>query len=84
MAVVRIVKGSWEPSKLFCVTCCVLIWGFSAGVSSPLLTIYDYYKVFVVPIPDPEDENPYLNYYVGHLCASDKVSTEYYYGSHAT
>lgn len=73
MAVIRIVKGSWEPGKLFCVTCLVLIWGFSAGVSSPLLTIYDYFKVYVVPLPDPDDEDAKLTYYTGYLCGSDKV-----------
>lgn len=74
MAVVRIVKGSWEPTKLFCVTCCVLIWGFSAAVSSPLLTLYDHFRVYIVPLPDPEEEDPELTYYVAYLCGSDKVS----------
>lgn len=74
MAVVRIVKGTWEPSKLCCITCCVIIWGFSAAVSSPLLTIYDYFVLYIVPLPDPEDDNPVLTYYVGHICGSDKVN----------
>lgn len=73
MAVVRIVKGSWEPSKLFCVTCCVIIWGFSAAVSSPLLSIYDYFRVYVVPLPDPNEVDPVLTYYKAYLCASNKV-----------
>lgn len=73
MACVRIVKGSWEPSKVFCVTCCVLIWGFSAGVSSPMLTLYDHVRIYVVPLPDPNDDNPKLTYYSGYLCGSDKV-----------
>lgn len=74
MAVVRIVKGSWEPGKVFCLTCCILIWGFAAGISSPMLTIYDYYRVYVVPLPDPNEDNPVLTYYVGYLCGSDKVN----------
>lgn len=73
MAVVRIVKGSWEPSKLFCVTCCAIIWGFSAAVSSPLLSIYDYFRVYVVPLPDPKEVDPVLTYYKAYLCASNKV-----------
>jgi hypothetical protein len=73
MTVVRIVKGSWEPGKLFCLTCCVLIWGFSAAVSSPLLTVYDYIRVYVVPLPDPEEKDPELTYYMAYLCGSDKV-----------
>jgi 7 transmembrane receptor (rhodopsin family) len=74
MAIVRIVKGTWEPTKVFCVSCCVLIWGFSAGVSSPLLSIYDFYKVYVVPVPNPLEESPKLTYYVAYICASDKVN----------
>ena len=74
MAVIRIIKGSWEPTKLFCVTCCVLIWGFAAAVSSPLLTIYDYYHIYVVPLPDPNEVDPELTYYTSHLCGSDKVN----------
>lgn len=79
MAVVRIVKGSWEPSKIFCVTCCVLIWGFSAAVSSPLLTLYDYFTVYIVPLPDPEEENPVLTYYVRYLCGSQKAENGYFF-----
>jgi hypothetical protein len=72
MAVVRIVKGSWEPSKLFCIACCTIIWGFSAAVSSPLLAIYEHYKIYIVPIP--EDGKDELTYFVGYLCGSDKVN----------
>jgi hypothetical protein len=75
MAVIRIVKGSWEPTKLFCVTCCILIWGFSAAVSSPLLTIYDYYRIYIVPLPDPDEVDPELTYYTSYLCGSDKVNS---------
>lgn len=74
MAVIRICKGSWEPSKLCTLSSCVLIWGFSAAVSSPLLTIYDHSKVYVVPLPDPEEEDPELTYYVANLCGSNKVN----------
>lgn len=79
MAIIRIVKGSWEPGNLFCLTCCILIWGFSAAVSSPLLTIYDYIKIYIVPLPDPEEENPKLTYYIGFLCGSDKAENGYYF-----
>ena len=79
MAVVRIVKGTWEPGKLFCISCCVLIWGFSAAVSSPLLTLYDYFKIYIVPLPNPEEENPELTYYVGYLCGSDKGENGYFF-----
>ncbi|CRL05729.1 CLUMA_CG018758, isoform A [Clunio marinus] len=79
MAVVRVIKGSWEPSKLFTITCCIIIWGFSAGVSSPLLSIYDYLKIYIVPLPEPDDENPQLTYYVQYLCGSDKAENGYFF-----
>lgn len=79
MAVVRIVKGSWEPSKILCVTCCVLIWGFSAAVSSPLLTMYEYFTAYIVPLPDPDEENPVLTYYVRYLCGSQKAENGYFF-----
>jgi len=74
MAVVRIIKGQWEPGRLFCITCGVLIWGFSAAMASPMFQIYDYFKVYIVPLPDPNEDDPVLTYYVEYLCSSDKVS----------
>lgn len=71
MAVVRIAKSQWEPGKLFCFTCCVLIWGMAAGISSPMIAIYQFYKLYVVPLPKDEDEE--LTYYIGNICASSKV-----------
>ena len=79
MAVLRIVKGTWEPGKLFCTSCCVLIWGFSAAVSSPLLTLYDFFEIYIVPLPNPEEENLELTYYVGNLCGSDKGENGYFF-----
>lgn len=71
MAIVRILKGSWEPSKLFCLACCTIIWGFSAAISSPLISIYEFHRVYV--IPEPEKQEDELTYYIGYLCGSDKV-----------
>jgi hypothetical protein len=76
MAVVRIAKTQWEPGKLFCFTCCVLVWGMAAGISSPMLTIYQHLRIYVVPLP--ENEGDKLTYYAAHVCASNKVSI---YGS---
>lgn len=73
MAVVRIIKGNWDPGLCFCVTCVILIWGMCAGVSSPMLTIYDHYKIYIVPVPDSMEIDPVLTYYEGYLCGSDKV-----------
>lgn len=73
MAVVRMIKGNWDPGLCFCLTCVILIWGMCAGVSSPMLTIYDHYKIFIVPVPDEIEIDPVLTYYEGYLCGSDKV-----------
>lgn len=73
MALLRIVKVSWEPSKQLSVTCCVMVWGFAIAVSSSQLDVYDFYTVYVVPLPDPHEEDPILTFYVAHLCGSDKV-----------
>lgn len=77
MAVVRIIKGNWDPKLCFCLTCVILIWGMSAGVSSPMLTIYDHYKIYIVPEPDPSEVKPVLTYYEGYLCGTGKVSRIY-------
>lgn len=73
MAVVRIDKGSSEPTKVFSTTCCSMILGFSAAVSSPFFTSYDYLLYYVVPVPDPEEDHPVATYYIGYICRSDLV-----------
>lgn len=81
MAIKRIDKGSWEPTKLFCVGCCMFIWGFSAAVSSPLIRMYNFYEVHVVPDPVQEvldgsfdQEEHVLDFFDGFMCGRDEVS----------
>lgn len=31
IAVIKIIKGSWEPSTIFCVAFAVAVWGLAAG-----------------------------------------------------
>lgn len=76
MAIVRIVKGHWEPGKLFSLTCCVLIWAMAAGVSSPMLTLYDFQSIYITKEP-PSGEGDDL--YAGHLCASETVNSFNFY-----
>lgn len=71
MAVVRIAKTQWEPGKLFCLTCCVLIWGMAAGISSPMISIYEYYKILVIV---RGDEEAIENGYTAYICVSHKVT----------
>jgi hypothetical protein len=44
----------------------------AAGISSPMISIYEHILIYVVPLPEnPDDE---LTYYIGYLCATHKVS----------
>ncbi|XP_062558646.1 neuropeptide Y receptor type 5 [Armigeres subalbatus] len=79
MAVVRISKGSWEPSGLFCFTCAILIWGLAAGVSSPMLTMYQIYNVIVL-IADRNQADVITGYFLAEICATDKSQNGYYFG----
>ena len=72
MVVVRLQKSEWKPEKILCITCAILIWGFSAGVSSSMLSIYDYIEIFVV-IKDPQSEIGIIDYYPSFICGCDKV-----------
>lgn len=69
MAVVRVTRGRWEPGKLFCLTCCALIWGMAAGVSSPMLTLYDYKEIYIA-VNGTDGE---VKYTPAHWCICEKV-----------
>uniref|UniRef100_A0AAG5DUN5 G-protein coupled receptors family 1 profile domain-containing protein n=1 Tax=Anopheles atroparvus TaxID=41427 RepID=A0AAG5DUN5_ANOAO len=79
MAVVRLMKGTWEPNGWFCVTCAVLIWGLGAGISSPMLTLYTMYDI-VVLTTDSQQPGAIINgYYMASICATDKSKNSYYF-----
>lgn len=73
MAIKRVNKGPWKPTKVFCVTCCLLIWGFAAAAASPLLRMYNYNKVYVVPDYNNNDSS---SYYTGFMCGRSEVCFE--------
>ncbi|XP_058456327.1 alpha-2A adrenergic receptor [Malaya genurostris] len=79
MAVMQLTKGNYEPSKVFCITCAVLIWGLSAGVSSPMLTLYQIYDI-VVLIMDPSNPEIVNGSFLAKICATDKSKNGYYFG----
>lgn len=72
MVIVRLKKSEWKPEKILCITCAILIWGFSAGVSSSMLSIFDYIEIYVV-IKDPLTGQGILDYYPSFICGCDKV-----------
>lgn len=79
MAVVRLSKGTYEPSGLFCATCAVLIWGLSAGVSSPMLTLYQIYDVIVL-VTDSSEPEMIIGSFMTEICATNKSKNGYYFG----
>jgi hypothetical protein len=74
MAVKKVKKVSWELSKLSSIASCLFIWIFSAAVSSPLLRMYDYFTLYVVPSPNDVKNDTSFSFYNGFMCNSDKVS----------
>lgn len=72
MVIVRLQKSEWKPEKILCITCAILIWGFSAGVSSSMLSIFDYIEIYVV-IKDPLSGQAIMDYYPSYICGCDKV-----------
>ena len=73
LAVVRMLKGQWDPGFYFCIFCFAIIWGVSAVISSPMLFIYEEIKTIVIRAPPPLDAVPTWTYYYGYQCISDKV-----------
>jgi hypothetical protein len=72
MAIKRINKGAWQPTKAFCLVCCLFVWGFAAAVSSPLLGIYNHPKVHVVI----NEQDPGFDFYDGYTCERNEVKFE--------
>lgn len=72
VAVVKIIKGAWEPSKIFCMTFAVAVWGLAAGISSPMMTSYFIAEIFIIET-DPANRSHQIDVTLAELCTSDKV-----------
>uniref|UniRef100_A0A182PMW2 G-protein coupled receptors family 1 profile domain-containing protein n=1 Tax=Anopheles epiroticus TaxID=199890 RepID=A0A182PMW2_9DIPT len=79
MAVRSLVKGVWEPNGWFCVTCGVLIWGLAAGISSPMLTLYELFDIVVLTTDPQQPHEIVTGYYMAAICATDKSKNSYYF-----
>ncbi|XP_050091276.1 neuropeptide Y receptor type 5 [Anopheles aquasalis] len=79
MAVVRLMKGSWKPNGWFCATCAVLIWGLGAGISSPMLTLYEVFDIVVLTTDSLQPNAVISGYYMAEICATDKAKNSYYF-----
>lgn len=73
IAVRKVNNISWELSKFSSIASCLLIWGFSAAVSSPLLRMYDYFTLYVVPSPNDVKNDTSFSFYNGFMCNCEKV-----------
>lgn len=72
-AVIRIVKGPWEPGRTFCIAGTILLWGLAAGISSPMLTSYTIFDVFVIITTHPINPINILRLEEFQVCAGEKV-----------
>ena len=77
VAIQRLNKGPWEPTKLFCIVCCTIVWSLAAAVASPMLRMYGTQKLYVFPDHLKEEvglKGPNIHYYTGYLCTRSDVS----------
>lgn len=72
LAVIRLIKGTWEPSKLFCGAGAVFVWGLAAGISSPMISSY-YISEFYIIITDPDNRSHMIDVEQAEMCTSEKV-----------
>lgn len=71
-AVIRIVKGPWEPGRTFCVAATILLWGLAAGISSPMLSSYTIFDIYVI-ITNHPISSEVLGLEQFEMCAGEKV-----------
>lgn len=71
-AIIRLIKGTWEPSKLFCAAGAVFVWGLAAGISSPMISSY-YITEFYIIHTDPDNRSHMIDVTEAEMCAGEKV-----------
>lgn len=77
-AIIRLIKGTWEPNKLFCAAGAVFVWGLAAGISSPMISSY-YIAEFYIIHTDPENRSHMIDVTEAEMCVSEKEPNQYYY-----
>lgn len=73
LAVVRWIKGTWEPSKLFCGAGAVFVWGLAAGISSPMISSYFIAEFYIIET-DPNNKSHWIDVTEAEMCTSIKVN----------
>lgn len=80
LAVVRWIKGTWEPSKLFCAAGAVFVWGLAAGISSPMINSY-YIAEFYIIETDPNNHSHEIDVTLAEMCTSEKVIAQFLFST---
>lgn len=73
LSIVKFVKGQWNPCTLYCTSWLIMVWGFAAGLASPMLTSY-YVIEFGIIETDLHNKSIIMNCKQEFACLSDKVS----------
>lgn len=72
LAVIRFIKGTWAPSKLFCGAGAVFVWGLAAGISSPMISSYFIIEFYII-FTDPNNRSLMIDIEQAEMCTSEKV-----------
>lgn len=72
LAIIRWIKGAWEPSTLFCGAGAVFVWGLAAGISSPMINSY-YIAEFYIIFTNPDNRSDMISIEEAEMCTSEKV-----------
>lgn len=72
LAIVQWIKGTWEPSKLFCGAGAVFVWGLAAGISSPMISSYFIVEFYIIHT-DPDNRSHMIDIEEAEMCSSEKV-----------
>jgi hypothetical protein len=78
IAVGKIIKQTWDPTMMWCVITALFIWALSAGISSPMFTLYELYNVLIL-IPDPNNSTIPVDYSIAQVCATNKTESFQYF-----
>lgn len=71
-AVIKMLKGSWEPTALSCAIGTLIVWAVGAGIASPMFSAYFLIDVSVVET-DPKNRSIGIQKYEAQMCINDKV-----------
>lgn len=78
MAVKKVINGAWQPTKTFCYTCAILIWGLSAGIGSPTMTAYSLVE-FPIILTDKNNHSIWIDLSFGHMFCSGNKKNNFIY-----